>query len=39
MLKEVITFIVYEMCALLGCYAFYSGNSLQTAGVSLIESQ
>jgi len=39
MLEEVITFIVYEFVALLGYYALYSGNSLQTAGASLIESQ
>lgn len=39
MLKEVITSVVYEICALLGYYALYSGSSLPTAGARLIESQ
>jgi len=39
MLKEVITFTIYEVCTLQGYYALYSGNSLQTAGANLIESQ
>lgn len=38
MLKEVTTFIVYEICVILGYYALYSSNSLLTTGTSVIES-